>query len=182
MIQNHFSSHITNISKRYAWFLAFLVYVLSFLPMCAQSQTPGEKSSLDVSGEVKNSLVLTLSALDTMKRVSVSVKDHAEKEHTYTGVELFAILKKAGVTLGEELRGKNLTKYILMEAGDGYQVVFSLAEADPTFSQKKFILATRKDNALLPANEGPFRIIIDGEPRQSRSIRQVTHIKIKYAG
>ncbi len=91
------------------------------------------------------------------------------------------ILKNAGVSLGEELRGENLTKYLLVEASDGYQVVFSLAEIDPAFTSRKIILANRKDGVLLSSDEGPFHIVIDGEKRKARNARQVISIKVKFA-
>ena len=182
MPAKHFFFRTTNISKRYGYLLVFTIYSTCFLSLTTKSQTAGTEVSLSISGEVKMPLTLTLAALDTMKKVSLTVTNRNDTKHIYTGVDLFSILKKAGVTLGEELKGRNLTKYILTEASDGYQVVFSLAEADPSFSQKKIILATRKDNALLPINEGPFHIIMEGELRQSRFIKQVISIKIKSGG
>ncbi|MOA50721.1 hypothetical protein D3C78_1737810 [compost metagenome] len=83
--------------------------------------------------------------------------------------------------MGKDLRGEHLLKYLLIEASDGYQVLFSLAEVDPEFVPRKIILATKKDGNLLPSDEGPFHIIIDGETRGSRNVRQVNSIKVKFA-
>jgi hypothetical protein len=66
------------------------------------------------------------------------------------------ILKNAGVTLAEELKGINLKKYLLAEASDGYQVVFSLAEVDPAFTGCKIILANRKDGSYYLLRKGLF--------------------------
>jgi hypothetical protein len=63
----------------------------------------------------------------------------------------------------------------------GYQVVFSLAEVDPAFTDRKIILANRKDGKLLPAEEGPFHIIIEGEKKRPRSARQVISLKVELA-
>lgn len=181
MPQSHTYPSITKIFKTYGCFIVFSFWGLFIIPGSATAQTITREALLNISGEVKMPLTMAVATLDTMKKTSIVVKDKAGNEHTYSGVELFAVLRKAGVTLGEELKGKNLAKYIFIEASDGYQVVFSLAETDPSFSQRKIILATRKDDALLPANEGPFHLIIDGEMRQSRFIKQVISMKIKYA-
>ena len=51
-------------------------------------------------------------------------------ETVYEGVWLHEVLKRAGVPQGSELRGNALTTYVLAEAQDGYQVVFSLVPKD----------------------------------------------------
>ncbi len=63
-------------------------------------------------------------------------------ETVYEGVWVNEVLKRAGVPPGSELRGKALTSYVLAEAQDGFQVVFSRAELDPAFI----------DNEILPAD------------------------------
>lgn len=144
-------------------------------------QTEVKQASVVIDGEVKAKLTLSPADVDKLPKTTIIQKDKAEKEHIYTGVELGLILKNAGVTLAEELRGKNLTKYLLVEASDGYQVLFSLPEVDPAFSSRKIILANRKDGVLLSADEGPFHIIIEGEKRKARNARQVISIKVKFA-
>jgi len=44
------------------------------------------------------------------------------------GVPVEQILDLAGVTTGKQLKGENLTKYLLVKCADGYEVLFSLAE------------------------------------------------------
>ena len=91
------------------------------------------------------------------------------------------ILQKAGVTSGKDLRGKNLTKYVQVEASDGYQVVFALAELDKDFTDRMIILADEVDGKPLAAGDGPFRIIVQDEKKPARCIKQVTAIKVAYA-
>lgn len=166
--------------KRYKSIILLALLLISTLPLFAQTQTT-KSSSLSVTGEVKTSLTLTTKDLEKMVKMELKATDHDEKEHSYSGVELATILKLAGVTLGAELRGKNAAKFLLISATDGYRVVFSLAEADPEFSQKRILLATRKDGSLLPESEGPFKIIIEGEKKKARFIRQINSIQVKYA-
>jgi DMSO/TMAO reductase YedYZ molybdopterin-dependent catalytic subunit len=67
-----------------------------------------DKPSFTVEGEVLRPLKLTLDNLYKLKQAEVKAKDKDGTEHTFKGVRLADILDSAGVTLGKELRGKNL--------------------------------------------------------------------------
>jgi hypothetical protein len=97
---------------------------------------------------------------------------------TFEGVALRAVLEKAIVGYGETLKGKRMASCLLVEAADGYRVVFALPELDPAFSDKQFILAFSKDGKRLDDKEGPYRIVIPDEKRMARWVRQVTTLKI----
>src|ERR1700680_796293 len=60
---------------------------------------------------------------------------------TFEGVALKAVLERAGVGLGEALRGKQLSSCLLVEAADGYRVVIALPEIDAAFTDKQIVLA-----------------------------------------
>jgi len=72
-----------------------------------------------------------------------------------------------------------LTAIVLITATDGYQVIFTLADTDPAFTDRVIILADRKDGKPLPEKEGPFRIVAPSEKRPARWIRNVKTIAIK---
>ncbi len=137
--------------------------------------------NLKVTGEVATPLDLKKEDLASYKKVSHKVKDRDGKEHEFSGVALFEILEKAGVTTGSKLRGENLAKYVLIQAADGYEVVYSLPEIDPEFTDQVIILAVEKDSQPLPSGEGPFRIITPNDKKQARWIREVRAIKIQFA-
>jgi DMSO/TMAO reductase YedYZ molybdopterin-dependent catalytic subunit len=136
--------------------------------------------TVSVSGEVVTPLTLTVQDLTSYEKASTKVKDRDGKEHEFTGVALVAILEKAGVTTGTRLRGENLAKYVLVQAADGYEVILSLPEIDPEFTNQTIILATAKDGAPLPSGEGPFRIIVPNDKKQARWVREVRAIKILF--
>jgi len=140
-----------------------------------------DAASISVSGEVVSPLNLKISDLKAYRQVGHKVKDRDNKEHEFNGVPLIEILEKAGVTTGSKLRGENLAKYVLIKAADGYEVIYSLAEIDPEFTDQVIILATQKDGQLLPAGEGPFRIITPNDKKQARWIREVRSIKVLFA-
>lgn len=158
-----------------------VLFLSSFCSSPLLAQTNAKQASLTIEGEVKTKLVLTPADVDQLPKTMIITKDRAEKQHSYSGVELGLVLQKAGATLGDELRGENLVQYLMVEASDGYQVLFSLAEVDPAFTSRKIILANRKDGSLLPPDEGPFQIIIEGEKSRPRNARQVISIKVKFS-
>src|SRR4030095_14057505 len=78
--------------------------------------------SVAVTGTVAQTLTLTAAALAQMPRAAVTTTTGGI-EKRYEGVWLHEILKRAGVPLGEQLRGRALTSYVLAGAQDGYQVL-----------------------------------------------------------
>jgi len=91
---------------------------------------------------------------------------------------MVTILEKAGITLGESLRGKRLASSLLVEAADGYRVVIALPELDPGFTDKQILLVDKREGKLLSDKEGPYRIVIPDEKRKARWVRQVKTLKI----
>ena len=104
---------------------------------------------------------------------------------------LSAILRDENLPLPELLRAGGLvlesgmpnirdivTSTVLVEAVDGYRVVFSLAELDPTLTDRVILLADTKDGQPLPSREGPFRIIVPGDKLPARWVRQVKSVTV----
>ncbi len=157
----------------------FLIAFLLFSPFFAQAQE-GNKPFVSVDGEVLRPLKLTLDDLKKMEAYEVKTKDMQGQEQNFKGVRLVDVLDSAGVTLGRELRGENLTKSVLFAAADGYEVVYSLAEIDLGFTDQVILLAYEVDGQPLPAGEGPFRIIAPNEKRPARWIRELTGIRVLF--
>jgi hypothetical protein len=124
-----------------------------------------------------HSTTVTGAQLAKAQRVTVNVRDH-DTPAKFEGVPLAAVLASAGIALGDKLRGPRLAEALLAEARDGYGVVFALAELDSAFATREIILADARDGKPLDAKEGPFRIVVPGDKRAARWIRQVSSIKI----
>ena len=156
------------------------IYILLFIcfSLVNSSYVKAQTASVKVSGEVTAPLTINNDDLHQYPQTTVTRKDHDGKDHIYTGVILAEILKKAGATLGPDLKGKNLTKFILVTASDNFQVVFALAELDKAFTDRTIILTDQVDGKPLPSGEGPFRIIVQDEKKPARCIREVTEIKV----
>jgi len=162
--------------------LLFFTGSITSMPFLAEAQSSGEQPSVKISGEVTTPLAITSADLQKFGQVSVTRKDRDAKDHTYSGALLSAILQKAGVTMAEQLKGENLSKYLWVEASDGYQVVFALAELDKSFTDRLIILADKMDGKPLPAGDGPFRIIVQDEKKPARCIKQVTSMRVQFPG
>ena len=75
-----------------------------------------------------------------------------------------------------------ITTYVLVTAADNYQTVFAVAELDPGFTDRVIFLADQRDGKPLSSTEGPLRIIVPGEKRHARWVRQVTTLTVLHAG
>lgn len=156
-----------------------LILLLLIAGFGTHAQT--KEAVVKVTGEVTNPLTIDGAEFQQYKQTTVTRKDRDGKDHTYSGVIVSEILAKAGVTLGAELRGENLAKFLLIEASDGYQVLFALAELDKGFTDRTIILADKVDGQPLAPADGPFRVIVQDEKKPARCIKQVTAMKVMFA-
>lgn len=132
--------------------------------------------------EVESGKTLDLTAKDLARfaRREIKGKAHDEKESVYGGVNLSDVLLAAGAKIGTgELRGKQLSAYLLVEAADGYRATFAIAEIAPEFTDKVVLLADTRDGKPLDEKEGRWQIIVPDEKKHGRWVRQVVALKIK---
>ena len=166
---------------------ATLVWILSLLayPGYGRAQepstSPGAAIVLKVGGLVEKKLSLATEDLARMPRQTVEAKDHDGKLVRFAGVTLTEVLKAAGVPSGERLRGPQLSKFLLVEAADGYRAVFALPELDPAFTDAIVLLADRRGGQPLAGGEGPLRLVVAHEKRQARWVRQVRALTVLQA-
>ena len=120
---------------------------------------------------------ITAAEIAALPHQEISVNDHGRTVR-FEGVALRLVLDKTGVALGSSLRGERLSSCLLVEAADGYRVVFALSELDPGFTDRKVLLADEADGHPLSSKEGPFRIIVPGDKIMARWVRQVTTLKV----
>jgi Oxidoreductase molybdopterin binding domain len=121
--------------------------------------------------------VLTRADIEASPHVKVTAR-LSNAPATFDAVALSVILEKAGIGLGDTLKGKRVASCLLVEAADGYRAVIALPEIDPAFTDKQIVLAYLKDGKPLDEKEGPYRIVIPDEKRMARWVRQVTTLKV----
>jgi DMSO/TMAO reductase YedYZ molybdopterin-dependent catalytic subunit len=147
----------------------------------AWAQAPESPAALTVRGEVKETLKLSVTDLERMPRQTVRARDHAGKESEFTGVALGELIARAGAPHGEQLKGPSARLYALVEATDGYAAVFALPELDPAFTDRVVLLADHRDGEPISAKEGPLRVVVPGEKRHARWVRNVTAVTVHRA-
>jgi hypothetical protein len=144
---------------------------------------PRAGNLLDLRGDLPNPRQIDVSALDKLPRVSVSTSDprQAGKQIVYSGTPLLEALKAGGLVFDSGMAGlRDAVKMtVIVEAADGYQAAFSMAELDPELTDRVILLADIKDGQALPSSEGPFRVIVPGEKRPARWVRQVKSLTVR---
>jgi hypothetical protein len=114
-----------------------------------------------------------------LPRITIQAVDHDGKDAKFEGVAARDVLKLVNAPLGKDLRGNNLAVYVVAEAVDGYRVVYALTEFDTDFTDRVILIADRRDGQALGAKEGPLRIVVPGEKRPARWIRELVSISVK---
>jgi DMSO/TMAO reductase YedYZ molybdopterin-dependent catalytic subunit len=130
-------------------------------------------ASLTIQGDISAPLTLKPDDLAQMPRETMAVADQDGVKVNYEGVLLREILKRAGVPLGKELRGKALASYVLAKAHDGYQVLFSLGEIDTAFGNESILVADKRDGKPLFGYQGPLRLVCPNDKAGARSVRML---------
>lgn len=156
----------------------FWVAVVAASAFCQAPAPSSSPATLRVTGDIASVLTLTADDLAQMPREQVKLQEMGHDSVSYEGVPIREILKRAGVPLGKELRGKALSTYVLAKAHDGYQVVFSLAELDADFGDEHVIVADKEDGKPLVGERGPFRLAVANDKRAARSIRMLEELEV----
>jgi hypothetical protein len=127
--------------------------------------------------------VITSSDLASMRHEDVTAMDfHEKRSHTYTGVPVRDLLARAGVPLGEKMRGPAFKLAVTARTRDNYEVVYALAEFDEAFNGRTILLVDREDGHVLGDGMGPVRIVVPGDKRPARWARMVTSLDVLSVG
>jgi len=134
-------------------------------------------ATLRINGDIPAPVALTPGDLAALPHESATVTAEDGTKSVYDGVPLREILSKAGAPFGKQLRGKNMTTYVLATAHDGYQVVFTLAELDPAFANEHILVADNEGQPM-SAPLGPLRIICVNDKAGARSLRMLETLEV----
>jgi DMSO/TMAO reductase YedYZ molybdopterin-dependent catalytic subunit len=140
------------------------------------------EESLDLLGDLPHPHRMDASALHQLPRVEVRTTDPHDpgKEIVYAGIPLMEMLKVGGLQLDSGMEGirETVAMTVVVGGSDGYRAAFALAELEPELTDRVILLAYIKDGQPLPPREGPFRIIVPGEKRPARWVRQVSAVTV----
>lgn len=124
-------------------------------------------------------VVLSLADFHLLPHISATVHNsHTNASETYSGVPLATLLAKMNAPLGKELHGEAMTSYVVATGSDGYSVVLSLAEVDPSFHEGQVIVADTRDGQAL-GKSGPFQLIVTDDKRPARWVHNLETIALK---
>jgi hypothetical protein len=127
------------------------------------------------------SVALSPADFRALPHITVKVNNgHINTAETYSGVPLATLLEKVNAPLGKELRGEAMTSYVIASGSDGYSVVLSLAEVDPNFRDAQVLVADTREGQPL-GSSGPFQLIVSGDKRPARWVRNLTSITLQHA-
>ena len=144
----------------------------------SQDQAQPIPTDISVTGDIPAAVHVKAEDLDKIPQESAEVKEDDGTTAKYTGVLLRSVLESAGAPMGKTLRGKSLASYVLAKARDGYEVVFTLTELDPTFGNERVLLVYKRDGKALFGYQGPFRIICPDDKAGARSIRMLESLEV----
>ncbi len=123
-------------------------------------------------------MVVSHAALTGLPRTQITASIHQEAPSQWDGVLLADVLHLVHAPQAGELRGREMTKIVRITAADGYQVVFSLAELDADFSHTTVLLADRHEGRPLTVEDGPYRLVVPGDKRAGRWVRNIKSIEL----
>jgi DMSO/TMAO reductase YedYZ molybdopterin-dependent catalytic subunit len=126
----------------------------------------------------KTPVVLDEKSLAGMARTTVQAGAHGDAPSAWEGVALVEVLRAEGAPLGKALRGDALANYVRVTASDGYQVVFGLGELDTDLGAAKVVLVDRHEGKPLDEKDGPLRLVVPGDQRPARWVRNVSTIEL----
>lgn len=94
-----------------------------------------------------------------------------------SGPLLADVAARIGMPMGEALHGGELAHGLIVRAKDGYSVLFSFGELDPGTGNDGAIVATACDGKALGEDVGPYRLVVPGDKRPARAVRNAVSIE-----
>jgi hypothetical protein len=124
-------------------------------------------------------VALTVADFHALPHATITVHNtHTNADETYSGVPLATLLAKVNAPIGAQLRKEALTAYLIATGSDGYSVIFSLAEVDPSFHAGQVLVADTRNGQPL-ADSGPFELVVTDDKRPARWVHNLNSITLQ---
>ena len=147
-------------------------------PAAAAPAKPIVVTETVIVGPTGKTLVITPAVLEGLPRDEAKMVNHSVS-HTYEGVVLTALLKLVDAPTGARVHEAAVKDYLVITGGDGFRAVLDLAQTDSSVQAHPVILADHMDGAPLPAHDAPYRVVVDGDRKPSRSVYAVKRIEVR---
>ncbi|MGH7676220.1 MAG: hypothetical protein ACREMV_13200 [Gemmatimonadales bacterium] len=151
----------------------FIAIVLVALPAAALAgqAPPPDGIRVTTTGAARE---ITGRVLDSLAVDTVIASFHERPPATYVGVGVDRLLAYAGVIVAGS-RGRDFEQVVVVEAHDGYRMTFGVGEIDPSITGRRIVLARATGEG---EGEGPWRLVVPGDRRGARWVRQVRSIRL----
>jgi DMSO/TMAO reductase YedYZ molybdopterin-dependent catalytic subunit len=155
----------------------FLLPVLFLGAVAAQNSAPAVSVQGDVQKPGRWSMEeLRAQFASQVQNVNFTAgKDKQPKAGT--GIPLAAVIRAAELKTEKSISHHDLKFLVILEAKDGYQAFFSLAELTPSQGQgPQAFLVWEINGKPLPEKEAPLRLVLTnaGEARQIHAVHSIT--------
>jgi hypothetical protein len=151
------------------------IAIFAILLPAAFCQTP---ITLHVEGLSGSAAGFSLAELSALPQQTVKTRDHGTPV-TFEGVLLIDVLAKVHTPVGQDYNKTVASYYVLADANDAYHAVFSWAEVDPTFTDRRIYVVTKRDGKPLSEKEGPLELVVPDDKRPSRWVHQLRSLKVE---
>lgn len=151
-----------------------LAAALALGPLAAWAQ---DVTVVGLDGRTK---VFTPAELADLPRARATIP-MGGKDRTFEGPLLIYLLRAVGAPAGARLHDLAMRNYVAAIGDDGFLAVYALAEVDKDFHDGVVILADTVDGAKLDAKEGPYRTVVAGDRKASRSVYRTVRIELRKA-
>ncbi|CAN0451473.1 unnamed protein product, partial [Phaeothamnion confervicola] len=149
-------------------------------PAAATTTATTTTGSIRVFG-ITGDVTLSVEELKALPVESVDVTFTASgkaEDHSFTGTSLLGVLEHIGLPFPEGKKNPLLQTYLIVTANDGYQVVISGGELDPSFGNVPMLLAWEQDGAALADADGPVRLVVPGDTKGGRYVHGIVSIEV----
>jgi hypothetical protein len=140
--------------------------------LCCSSAFSGNVQLVAPNGRTATLDPAALAHMPSVKTHVSFLTEHGSEARDYTGATLWSVLQQLRLIATANPRDRE-KQAIVVTGHDGYAVVLAMAEIDPAFEGKHILLA---DEAI-PAGE--IRLVVPGDRRGGRSVRDVVRIEIR---
>ena len=154
--------------------------LFAFLLLAAAPALGKDGAVVELGGAGIAASRLTRESLGALPRIEADVAFLTSKEEErgrYGGVLLWTLLDRAGITGGSSHHAE-LRRGILVTGRGGYAILFSAGEIMPEFGTWPIMIVHDRNGAVLPPADG-FRLIVPGDGRGARSVREVVAIEVR---
>jgi hypothetical protein len=101
--------------------------------------------------------------------------EHGPRRASYEGPLLWTVLTSSGVVDASKPRDQ-VRQTVLLTGRDGYSAVLALGEISPEFEGKQVVVAKFEDGR--PLDPEHYRVVVPGDIRGGRSVRDVVRIMV----